>query len=116
VLALNVVGYFFGSFLEGGDYNGVDMLLCFFGYYAQDLFRVGAVNLYFYLSITSILVDSSVLIVLAIISYQRDHNTIWAIVISLMIWAVETGVKVGTTYYARKLYKHLIAVPGQSIN
>jgi len=111
LLVFDALSYFFGSFRRGtGDLGAVDLLLVFLGYYAQDILRAATLRLYIYLNAFSLLVDSLVILVVCL------NGLTWSVIIGLLLYLMETTVKIASMYYARKLSRHLVAVPGQSIN
>jgi len=116
MLVLNSMYYFFGAFYTNGDLSAVDMVLIFFGYYAQDLLRVGTLRLYYILALVSAGIDTLVTIIICIYTYKNlGAASIWDIVITTILYTIETIAKIMSAYYGKKLYAHLIAVPGQSV-
>eukprot|EP01114_Cavostelium_apophysatum_P019764 TRINITY_DN6452_c0_g1_i1.p1 TRINITY_DN6452_c0_g1~~TRINITY_DN6452_c0_g1_i1.p1 ORF type:complete len:141 (+),score=16.59 TRINITY_DN6452_c0_g1_i1:111-533(+) len=115
LLVLDVLYYFFGSFATGGDLSAVDMILLFLGYYAQDIYRASPLNLYFILSIVSLVIDIAVELDTAVFLMRESVHFTWLVAVLSVVFIIESGFKVASIYFARKLYLHLIAVPGQSV-
>ncbi len=130
---INIIYYFFGSFASGGgDVAAVDLIIVLLGYYGQDLFRSGSLKLvsslcwctlnlilqYFWLTLVSLITDTCVLIVVGVyivLQSQILHIGIWVFVILAVVWGIETGAKIASMVFARRLHKHLETVPGQSV-
>eukprot|EP00276_Gloeochaete_wittrockiana_P001794 CAMPEP_0184675690 /NCGR_PEP_ID=MMETSP0308-20130426/87906_1 /TAXON_ID=38269 /ORGANISM="Gloeochaete witrockiana, Strain SAG 46.84" /LENGTH=162 /DNA_ID=CAMNT_0027123425 /DNA_START=87 /DNA_END=575 /DNA_ORIENTATION=- len=118
LLILDVCYYTFGSFLLS-SFSAVDLFLLFLGYYGQDLLRPNALHLYCILTSVSIVVDVGSTISTGVMLgsfFVADFGRMsWIICVMVILFFMESAMKVVSMTYANRLRTHLIVLPGQSV-